>query len=596
MANNNLELALRIRTDVAQAVSQLNSLQSNITQIGQATSTAQKQSAQATNQATQAINRTASALENASDSLDLGSSIRQAQRLGQAMEDTAQATQNNITINEQMEQSLRSLTPHFLSLIGLSGGLLTASLNALEKSAQLKNLSNISGMNVEQFQYYVAGAKSVGIEMDKLSDIFKDTRDKVGDFLTTDGGELQDFFEQIAPQVGVTAEQFRHLSGADALQLYVNSLREANVSENEMIFYMESIADEASALLPLLNEGGEGFRKYGEQAQRAGAILSQTAVNDALKAKSAISEFSNEMQGVGNRIVVNLIPALQFVSQHLDALVKAGIIVASVFAGRMTASLVATTVAFIAGQAEAMRYQMALARMADVSALTATRLNALAMTSRLLTASGGFIGLGVAVASTIAGFLLMRKSSDDVATSLDDQRKSVAELKAEYSQLSEIQKRVKYGEQLDKINELAKVYHKQSDALEDVILDSKGFYRASIEQQDQIYALVQAYKNGSLSAEQLANELNKLGFVSDELKRRIDKQATATALAKNELDNANDVLSAYQGKAISATSATNGLSSGLDNVGRSAEKNHRQDWRIVQAVQGFNGADQKRYF
>lgn len=157
--------------------------------------------------------------------------------------------------------------------------------------------------------------------------------------------------------------------------------------------------------------------------------------------------------------------------------------------------------------------------------------------------------------------------------SLDDQRKSVAELKAEYSQLSEIQKRVKYGEQLDKINELTKAYHKQADALEGVILDSKGFYRASIEQQDQIYALVQAYKNGTLSAEQLANEMNKLGFVSDELKRRIDKQATAaTQLAKNELDNANDVLSAYQGKTISATSATNGLSSGLDNVGRSAEK------------------------
>lgn len=408
MANNNLELALRIRADVAQAVSQLNSLQSNITQTGQATTTTQNQSAQATSQTTQAINRQAQALENASDSLDLSQEIRQTQRLGQAMDDTAQATQNTVNINERMEQSLRSLTPHFMSLIGLSGGLLTASLNALEKSAQLKNLSTISGMNVEQFQYFAVGAKSVGIEMDKLSDIFKDTRDKVGDFLTTGGGELQDFFEQIAPQVGVTAEQFRHLSGADALQLYVNSLREANVSENEMIFYMESIADEASALLPLLNEGGEGFRRYGEQAQRAGAILSQTAVNDALKAKSAISEFSNEMQGVGNRIVVNLIPALQFVSQHLDALVKAGIVVASVFAGRMTATFVATTVEMIKLQAQTMMTAVAQARLGEVSLLTATRLNALTMASRMLTASGGLIGLGVAVASIVAGFLLMK--------------------------------------------------------------------------------------------------------------------------------------------------------------------------------------------
>lgn len=188
--------------------------------------------------------------------------------------------------------------------------------------------------------------------------------------------------------MGVTAEQFRHLSGADALQLYVNSLREANVSENEMIFIWSPLPMKHRHFCPFLNEGGEGFRRYGEQARQAGAILSQTAVNNALKAKSAISEFSNEMQGVGNRMVVNLIPALQFVSQHLDVLVKAGIVVASVFAGRMTASLVATTVAFIAGQAEAIRYQMALVRMADVSALTATRLNALTMASRMLTASG----------------------------------------------------------------------------------------------------------------------------------------------------------------------------------------------------------------
>lgn len=279
------------------------------------------------------------------------------------------------------------------------------------------------------------------------------------------------------------------------------------------------------------------------------------------------------MQGVGNRIVVNLIPALQFVSQHLDALVKAGIVVASVFAGRMTASLVATTVAFIAGQAEAIRYQMALARMADVSALTATRLNALTMASRMLTASGGLIGLGVAVASIVAGFLLMRKSSDEVSASLIGQRKSVAELKAEYDKLSETQKRVKTGEQLDQINKLTRAYNQQSNALKILVTESiYDFWKVSGQQKEQVYALIKAYNNGTLSAEQLANEMNKLSFVSDELKRKIDEQAIATTNAKSELDNANTVLSVYQGKTISATSATSGLSSGLDNVGKSAEK------------------------
>lgn len=571
MSNNNLELALRVRADVAQAMRQLNTLVDEIEQTGQATQQAQQQSQRAMTQTTQAVREQARALDDVSDSLDLDSSIRQTERLGDAMDDTARSTRQNIDINQRMEDSLRSLTPHFVALIGLSGGLMTATMNALEKSSQLKNLSTISGMNVEQFQYYASGAKSVGIEMDKLSDIFKDTRDKVGDFLVTGGGELQDFFEVIAPKVGVTAEQFRHLSGADALQLYVDSLRKANVSENEMIFYMESIADEASALLPLLNQGGEGFKKYGEQAKQAGAILSQSTVEEAIKAKSAISSFQQEMQGVGNRIIVNMIPAIQFVSQHFDVLAKAGIIVASVFAGRMASSFILTTVEMIKVQATTMATAVAQARLGEVSLLTATRLNALTVASRLLTASGGLIGLGVAVASTIAGFLLMRKSSDQVSDSLGEQKKTVGELKKEYDALSQSQQRMKEREQIAKVDELTESYHKQYLALAGLSRVVMKHSEISDNDRKQAHELAQAYATGRISAEEYANGINKLSSVSQELKTKIDQQAGATTTAKSKMDEANNVLATYQGKANLATSASDGLEKGLNNVANTAE-------------------------
>ncbi len=571
MSNNNLELALRVRADVAQAMRQLNTLVDEIEQTGQATQQAQQQSQRATTQTTQAVREQARALDDVSDSLDLDSSIRQTERLGDAMDDTARSTRQNIDINQRMEDSLRSLTPHFVALIGLSGGLMTATMNALEKSSQLKNLSTISGMNVEQFQYYASGAKSVGIEMDKLSDIFKDTRDKVGDFLVTGGGELQDFFEVIAPKVGVTAEQFRHLSGADALQLYVDSLRKANVSENEMIFYMESIADEASALLPLLNQGGEGFKKYGEQAKQAGAILSQSTVEEAIKAKSAISSFQQEMQGVGNRIIVNMIPAIQFVSQHFDTLAKAGIIVASVFAGRMASSFILTTVEMIKVQATTMATAVAQARLGEVSLLTATRLNALALASRLLTASGGLIGLGVAIASTIAGFLLMRKSSDQVSDSLGEQKKTVGELKKEYDALSQSQQRMKEREQIAKVDELTESYHKQYLALAGLSRVVMKHSEISDNDRKQAHELAQAYATGRISAEEYANGINKLSSVSQELKTKIDQQAGATTTAKSKMDEANNVLATYQGKANLATSASDGLANGIGKIGTQAE-------------------------
>lgn len=135
---------------------------------------------------------------------------------------------------------------------------------------EITNLSNLAGLSTTQFQKYAAAAATVGVEQDKLSDIFKDTNDKVGDFLATGGGELKNFFETIAPKVGVTADQFRNLNSADALQLYVSSLQKANVNQAQMTFFMEAIADEASALVPLLSNGGKGFRELGDAAEPQG--------------------------------------------------------------------------------------------------------------------------------------------------------------------------------------------------------------------------------------------------------------------------------------------------------------------------------------
>ncbi|MGT2515128.1 hypothetical protein ACVOMT_13670 [Sphingomonas panni] len=155
---------------------------------------------------------------------------------------------------------------------------MAAGLPELERAAQLANVGTT------RFQKLAFAAKSIGIEQEKLGDIYKDTNDKVGDFLATGGGEMKDFFTTIAPKVGLTAESFRKLSGPDALQAYYNALEKAKVSQPEMVFYMESIADEASALIPLLRENGRAFTELGGKA----AILSPSDIEN-LKAYNAAS-------------------------------------------------------------------------------------------------------------------------------------------------------------------------------------------------------------------------------------------------------------------------------------------------------------------
>lgn len=141
-----------------------------------------------------------------------------------------------------------------------------------------------------------AAARTVGIEQDKFSDIIKDVNDKVGDYLITGAGPLADFFETIAPLVGVTADQFRDLSGPDALQLYVNSLQKANVSQAQMTFFLEAIASDATALLPLLTENGTEMKRLGKEAEEAGRIMSEDAVKGAEKMRKEFQSLTGQME------------------------------------------------------------------------------------------------------------------------------------------------------------------------------------------------------------------------------------------------------------------------------------------------------------
>ena len=204
---------------------------------------------------------------------------------------------------------------------------------AANAAMEMQRFAAISNMSAEEFQFYAAGANAIGFETEKLGDIFKDVQDKVGDFITTEGGELEDFFANIAPKVGVTAEQFRKLGGKEALQLYVDSLQKAGVSQSEMIFYLESIADDASRLLPLLKDGGKGFEAFGNAAKKAGGLMSAEFMDKAAEMKASMWLLEQSLKGARNQMAEELLPTLrdliaQFtdVSEGQSAASKTGVI------------------------------------------------------------------------------------------------------------------------------------------------------------------------------------------------------------------------------------------------------------------------------
>lgn len=225
---------------------------------------------------------------------------------------------------------LQSLASKALNFSGIGGaaslaGLLAAARNISSISKELTTLATVSNTGVEEFQRLAFGAQQVGIQQDKLADIFKDVQDRVGDFLETGGGPMADFFENIAPKVGVTAEQFRNLSGPQALQLFTTSLEKANLSQSQMTFYMEAMASDAARLIPLLRENGAAWREAGDQAERLGGILSQELVQQGVELEKNLKLLETQARGVAITIGSVLIPELNRLAQEFLSAGKAGL-------------------------------------------------------------------------------------------------------------------------------------------------------------------------------------------------------------------------------------------------------------------------------
>ena len=172
-----------------------------------------------------------------------------------------------------------------IAMTAAAGAMGAAMVKAgMESSNEIENLSTVAGLGVKEFHKYALAVRSAGVDQDKFADILKDTNDKIGDFIQTGGGPMADFFENIAPKIGVTVEQFKKLNSREALQLYVDSLEKANVSQQEMTFYMEAIASDSTMLLPLLRNSGEAMNEYADNAEKLGYALSEV---DAQKIKEA---------------------------------------------------------------------------------------------------------------------------------------------------------------------------------------------------------------------------------------------------------------------------------------------------------------------
>mgnify|MGYP006908064296 CR=1 FL=1 len=218
------------------------------------------------------------------------------------------------------ENMRKHVNTYGTAILGIAASSATAlagmALQTANQAAELEQFALRANTTTQEFQKMAVGAAAFGIEGDKLSDMMKDFNEKLGELTAIGAGGGVDFFEQIAMKTEGTSEaaqqlilDMQKLSGPEALQLYVDKLEEAGVTQQQMSFYLESMASDMTDLIPLLVNGGEGMRLYGDMAERAGIIMTDETIEAAKTLKDQVYMLDLQMQGAKNQLMQAVIPA-----------------------------------------------------------------------------------------------------------------------------------------------------------------------------------------------------------------------------------------------------------------------------------------------
>lgn len=208
----------------------------------------------------------------------------------------------------------------------LAAGVAAAAIvrGSLSSIRELSILAEAGNVTVKEFQQMAFAAEQYGISQEKLGDILKDFTERVGEFVSIGSGPMIDFFEKIAPQVGITEEAFKGLSGKEGLQLYVDSLEKANLSQEEMTFFMETMAGDAVRLLPLLSDNGKAMFEFARAAEELGIGLSEIDVAKAIEAEKTLGALATVTSNQLMIVAAELAPLITAIGEEFLKSAKDG--------------------------------------------------------------------------------------------------------------------------------------------------------------------------------------------------------------------------------------------------------------------------------
>ena len=174
---------------------------------------------------------------------------------------------------------------------------------------EIKVASQLSGMATEKLQLMAYATTTVGIGIEDLGDKFKDSREKVGDFLNTGGGGFMDFVDAMKltkKEAEAVANEFKHLSGDQILQQMVDRMEEAGVSAVQMSHALEGMASDTTKLIPLLKDGGREMKSLMQAASEVSIPLSDKDIDKFVRMGNSADLAAKSIKSLSDQTLLDL--------------------------------------------------------------------------------------------------------------------------------------------------------------------------------------------------------------------------------------------------------------------------------------------------
>ena len=246
-----------------------------------------------------------------------------------------------ITGNNQASESARESATELNSKTGLwnkfagavescASKLFGFITNAAATADELNTLSKITGLTTEELQKFDYASNLIDVSQDKLRDALKDLSKNMYD-ASQGTGEAKEAFTSLGFSVTDGAGKLK--TSGQAFYDIIDRLKEVKNETERNALAMKIFGESAVELAPLIKAGSQVLKDYGDDAERAGLIMSQETLDGANKFNDALDTLKSTLTAVGAAIGAELAEKLTALVEKLTPLITAVAALVGIIAG-----------------------------------------------------------------------------------------------------------------------------------------------------------------------------------------------------------------------------------------------------------------------